>query len=236
MPDDGENGSVRMRILLVDDDPDIRVGFTTALGRRGHEVVTAASARDALVRAEEDRPDIGIIDVMLPDGDGQGLCRAIRDRWGFPTVMLTARDDDADIVDGLDSGADDYVVKPVAPAVLEARLRTVLRRDQRAISLAKDEPITIGDLTFDSAAMAARVGETAIALSATELRLLRELVDNRGRALTRDQLIDTVWARSAPDTPRVVDTTVQRLRAKLTAAGVRSPTLDTLRGIGYRLG
>lgn len=224
-----------MRILLVDDDPDIRAGFTAALGRRGHEVVTAASVRDALVRAGEDRPDIGIIDVMLPDGDGHGLCRTIRDRWGFPTVMLTARDDDADIVGGLDSGADDYVVKPVAPAVLDARLRTVLRRDLRAPVIPADEPVIIGDLTFDAAAMDARADGSVIALSATELRLLAELVENRGRALTRDQLIDTVWAHSAPDTPRVVDTTIQRLRAKLTAAGVRSPALETLRGIGYRL-
>lgn len=224
-----------MRVLLVDDDPDIRAGFTAALGRRGHEVVSAASVRDALARAEADRPDVGVIDVMLPDGDGHSLCRSIRDRWGFPTVMLTARDDDADIVGGLDSGADDYVVKPVAPAVLEARLRTVLRRSHRALPLAEDEPITIGDLTFDRAAMEARTPHGSIALSATELRLLDALVENHEHALTRDQLIDTVWAHSAPDTPRVVDTTIQRLRAKLTAAGVGSPVLETLRGIGYRL-
>lgn len=224
-----------MRILLVDDDPDIRVGFAAALGRRGHEVVTASCVRDAISRAESERPDVGVIDVMLPDGDGRGLCRTIRERWKFPTVMLTARDDDDDIVGGLESGADDYVVKPVAPAVLEARLRTILRRDRRALLLPGDARITIDDLIFDGAAMDVRCGDTSISLSATEFRLLQELVDNYAHALTRQHLIDTVWARSAPDTPRVVDTTIQRLRVKLTAAGVESPVLETLRGIGYRL-
>lgn len=224
-----------MRILLVDDDPDIRKGFTAALGKRGHEVVTASSVTDALCRAEAEQPDIGVVDVMLPDGDGRSLCRTIRERWQFPTVMLTARDDDDDVVGGLESGADDYVVKPVAPAVLEARLRAVLRRDHRALLAAGDETVTIDDLTVDGAAMEARSGNAPIALSATEFRLLQELAGNHDRALTREHMIDTVWAQSAPDTARVVDTTIQRLRAKLTAAGVRSPELETLRGIGYRL-
>lgn len=224
-----------MRILLVDDDPDIRTGFATALGRRGHQVLTAASVREALLLADSEELDIGIIDVMLPDGDGLGLCRTISDRWGFPTVMLTARDNDGDIVDGLESGADDYVVKPVAPSVLEARLRTVLRREYRASASLGDEPTAIGDLVIDVAAMEARHDDEAVNLSATEFRLLQELVDNHGHALTRDHLIDTIWAQSPPDTPRVVDTTIQRLRAKLTSAGVHAPVLETLRGIGYRL-
>jgi len=224
-----------MRILLVDDDPDIRMGFTAALGKRGHEVVAASSVKDALRRAESEQPDIGVIDVMLPDGDGRGLCRTIRERWRFPTVMLTARDDDDDVVGGLDSGADDYIVKPVAPAVLEARLRAVLRREHRAMLLTDEERTVIDDLTIDGEAMDAWCGGRSIPLTATEMRLLLELAGNHTRALTRQHLIDTVWAQSAPDTPRVVDTTIQRLRAKLTVAGVTSPVLETLRGIGYRL-
>lgn len=220
-----------MKVMLVDDDADIRLGFTTALRRRGHEVETAEDVASARLLAERSAPDVAIIDVMLPDGDGFSLCREIRARWGFPTVMLTARDEDADIVVGLEAGADDYIAKPVSVAVLEARLRTVLRRASRP----GDDLLRVGDLELREQSAEARVHGEALPLSATEFRLLHELALNDGHALSRSRLIDAVWAQSPPDTPRVVDTSVQRLRAKLTAANVSSPQLETVRGIGYRL-
>ncbi|MGH3689213.1 MAG: response regulator transcription factor [Microbacterium sp.] len=219
-----------MKVLLVDDDAEIRLGFTTALRRRGHSVDTAEDVASARRLAESTVPDVAIIDVMLPDGDGFSLCREIRTRWGFPTVMLTARDEDADVVVGLDAGADDYIAKPVSVAVLEARLRTVLRRSRLTA-----EPLRVGSLELhEDSAEALADGET-LPLSATEFRLLHELALNDGHALSRSRLIDAVWAQSPPDTPRVVDTAIQRLRAKLTAAHVSTPQLETIRGIGYRL-
>lgn len=220
-----------MKVMLVDDDADIRLGFTTALRRRGHEVETAEDVASARLLAERSTPDVAIIDVMLPDGDGFSLCREIRARWGFPTVMLTARDEDADIVVGLEAGADDYIAKPVSVAVLEARLRTVLRR----ASHPGDDALRVGDLELREQSAEARAHGEALPLSATEFRLLHELALNDGHALSRSRLIDAVWAQSPPDTPRVVDTSVQRLRAKLAAASVSSPRLETVRGIGYRL-
>lgn len=223
-----------MRILLVDDDPEIRLGFTAALKRRGHTIATAGSVESALSLAAAVEPDIGVIDVMLPDGDGFSLCRTIRNRFHFPTVMLTARDDDVDVVGGLEAGADDYVVKPVSPAVLEARLRTVLRRSA-PIETEPSPVLRIGTLSIDEAATEARVAETVLPLSALEFRLLTELARNHGQTLSREQLIDQVWRESPPNTPRVVDTTMQRLRARLAEAGLIQPQLETLRGFGYRL-
>ncbi|WAA65547.1 response regulator transcription factor [Microbacterium oxydans] len=220
-----------MKVMLVDDDADICLGFTTALRRRGHAVETAEDVASARLLAERSTPDVAIIDVMLPDGDGFALCREIRARWGFPTVMLTARDEDADIVVGLDAGADDYISKPVSVAVLEARLRSVLRRSARPA----DEALRVGELELLEASVEAKAAGRVLPLSATEFRLLHELALNDGHALSRSRLIDAVWAQSPPDTPRVVDTAVQRLRAKLTAAKISSPQLETVRGIGYRL-
>lgn len=220
-----------MKVMLVDDDAEIRLGFTTALRRRGHTVDTAADVASARLLAERISPDVAIIDVMLPDGDGFSLCREIRTRWGFPTVMLTARDEDADVVIGLDAGADDYIAKPVSVAVLEARLRTVLRRSSRLTA----EPLRVGSLELHEDSAEALADGEALPLSATEFRLLHELALNDGHTLSRSRLIDAVWAQSPPDTPRVVDTAIQRLRAKLTAANVSTPQLETVRGIGYRL-
>ncbi len=220
-----------MKVMLVDDDAEIRLGFTTALRRRGHTVETAEDVASARLLAERTTPDVAIIDVMLPDGDGFSLCREIRARWGFPTVMLTARDEDADVVVGLDAGADDYIAKPVSVAVLEARLRTVLRRSSRLTA----EPLRVGSLELHEDSAEALAGGEALPLSATEFRLLHELALNDGHTLSRSRLIDAVWAQSPPDTSRVVDTAIQRLRAKLTAANVATPQLETVRGIGYRL-
>lgn len=222
-----------MRVMLVDDDAEIRRSFTAALGRRGHTVLAAEDATTALLLAERDEFDVAIIDVMLPDGDGFSLCRDIRTGRGVPTVMLTARDDEADVLGGFDAGADDYITKPVSVAVLEARLRAVLRRD--SISAGADEVLRVGELHLREHSFEAAAASETLPLSATEFRLLYELAVNRGHALSRAHLIDAVWAESPPDTLRVVDTAVQRLRAKLDAAHIADPHLETLRGIGYRL-
>lgn len=223
-----------MKVMLVDDDAEIRLSFTTALRHRGHTVMTASDVSSALVLPAGWRPDVAIIDVMLPDGNGFDLCRTIRARWGFPTVMLTARDDDVDVVGGLEAGADDYIAKPVSVPVLEARLRAVLRRDTHAAPQEGDL-LTIGELSLRENSSEASTSEGKLPLTAIEFRLLHELALNLSHALSRSQLIDAVWADDPPETPRAVDTTVQRLRAKLTAAGVQTPHLETLRGIGYRL-
>lgn len=224
-----------MRALLVDDDAEIRRSFTVALGRRGHTVLAAEDTATALRLAARAQFDVAIIDVMLPDGDGFSLCRDIRAGWGTPTVMLTARDDEADVLGGFEAGADDYITKPVSVAVLEARLRAVLRRDFVSVSGGADEVLRVGELHLREHSFEAAAASETLPLSATEFRLLYELAVNRGHALSRAHLIDAVWGESQPDTPRVVDTAVQRLRAKLDAARIADPHLETLRGIGYRL-
>jgi DNA-binding response OmpR family regulator len=225
-----------MRILLVDDNPDIRLSLTAALSRRGHQVVTAATSESALSLAATTEPDVGVIDVMLPDGDGFTLCREIRAQFRFPTVMLTARDDEVDVVGGLEAGADDYIVKPVSPAVLEARLRAVVRRIAEVTrAMQQPETIVIGQIVINETSLEVFVDGELVQLSATELHLLRELAAHPGRVLSRSHLIDHVWRDQPPNTPRVVDTAIQRLRAKLAEAGAESPSLETIRGSGYRL-
>lgn len=225
-----------MRILLVDDDADIRAGFTAALTKRGHTVRTAGSVHAALAAAQAEPPDVAVVDLMLPDGDGFSLCREIRERFRFPTIMLTARDDEVDVVGGLEAGADDYVVKPVSPAVLDARLRAVVRRSTEAVTRARVGGVLhVGALSIDESAGELLANGRLVPLTVTELRLLAELAINHGQVLSRSHLIDRVWQDQEPNTPRVVDTAVQRLRAKLAEAGVEEPRLETLRGFGYRL-
>ena len=224
-----------MHVLLVDDDAEIRLSLSLALERRGHSVSAAPDVRTALALVEGERFDATVVDLMLPDGDGFTLCRTIRSRSSMPILMLSAREDDTDIVGGLESGADDYVVKPVSVAVLEARLRALVRRTA-GTTADDDAGVTrIGDLTIRAEQFEADGPAGTMPLSSTEFRLLIALAEAEGRPRTRRQLIDDVWAEHAPDTVRVVDTTIQRLRAKLDESGVGTPTLETMRGIGYRL-
>jgi DNA-binding response OmpR family regulator len=218
-------------LLLVEDDDSVRVGLELALTRQGHRVETAATGEEGLARWQAHRPDLVILDVMLPGIDGFEVCRRIRRTDQLPIILLTARSDDIDVVVGLESGADDYVVKPVQPRVLDARVRAVLRRGEREVA----DVVSFGDVVVDRAAMTVSKAEQPVSLTPTELRLLIELSRHPGQALSRQQLLKLVWDHDYLGDSRLVDACVQRLRAKIEDMPSDPRLVRTVRGIGYRL-
>ena len=222
------------RVLVVEDEPDIRDLLVFHLERDGFQVTKCKSGPEALRLVRAARPDLVLLDLMLPDMDGLEVCRRLRQdptTQSVPIVMLTARDDEVDRVLGLELGADDYVVKPFSPRELVARIRAVLRR---ARPLAGTAPVTIGQLSVDTAAHAVTVDGVSVSLTRKEFDLLRALLEARGRVLSREFLLDHVWGYTAAGEieSRTVDVHVRRLRQKLGAEGRR---IGTVTGVGYRL-
>ncbi|MFE9422164.1 response regulator [Kitasatospora sp. NPDC006697] len=212
-----------------------------ALERYGFPVRTAADGLEGLELFRAERPDLLLLDVMLPLLDGVGLCRRIREESQLPILMMSARGDAVDVVSGLEAGADDYVVKPFETAVLVARIRTVLRRT--GLPDREPEPVAaepgpspdpsvreIGGLTVDTGAMEVRVAGRQVLLTPTELRLLLEFTAAPGVLLERQLLLERVWDYGWDADTRVVDVHVQRLRAKIGAERI-----ETVRGFGYKL-
>jgi DNA-binding response OmpR family regulator len=218
-------------LLLIEDDDAIRTGLELALTRQGHQVSAAASGEDGLKLFKEKRPDLIVLDVMLPGIDGFEVCRRIRRTDQLPIILLTARSDDIDVVVGLESGADDYVVKPVQPRVLDARIRAVLRRGEREST----DSLAYGDVVIDRNAMTVTKAGEDLQLTPTELRLLLELSNRPGQALSRQQLLRLVWEHDYLGDSRLVDACVQRLRAKVEDVPSAPTLIRTVRGVGYRL-
>ena len=222
-------------ILLVEDDPSIRE--VTALGLRaaGFTVTTAADGVDGLDRWRSDRPDLVLLDVMLPRMDGLEVCRAIRREATTPIVMLTARADTIDVVVGLESGADDYVRKPFELPELVARVRAALRRRSDPADVASADPaIELGGLRIDLAGRTVERDGADIPLTRTEFDLLVELARRPGQVFTRDVLLDRVWGYDYLGDSRLVDVAIGRLRSKV-ERDPSAPTLVlTVRGTGYK--
>ncbi|WP_034268524.1 response regulator transcription factor [Actinospica robiniae] len=221
-------------LLLVEDDPSIRMAIELALTRQGHRVTTAATGEEGLELWQTQRPELVVLDVMLPGLDGFEVCRRIRRTDQVPIILLTARSDDIDVVVGLESGADDYVVKPVQPRVLDARIRAVLRRHGGSSPDQADVAV-FGDLSVDRSAMIVSRAGVPISLTPTELKLLVELSRRPGQALSRQQLLRLVWDHDYLGDSRLVDACVQRLRAKVELVPGDPQLIRTVRGIGYRL-
>jgi DNA-binding response OmpR family regulator len=216
-------------VLLVEDDAAILETTTLALTRLGFAVRPAGDGLAGLRAFEQDRPDIALLDVMLPGLDGVSLCRRIRDTSDVPVLMISARADPIDVVLGLESGADDYVVKPFDSAVLAARLRAVLRRTGAQPASAPDV-LRAGGLEIDRAAMVVRQDGAVVALTPTEYRLLLDLALNAGIVRSRDALLHDVWGYDWSGDARLVDVAVKRLRQK-----IGGDAIQTVRGVGYRL-
>ncbi|WP_340682319.1 response regulator transcription factor [Amycolatopsis coloradensis] len=226
------------RVLLIEDDQAVRDGLSMALGGRGHAVDAVATGEEGLARLASRPPDIVVLDLMLPGLDGFEVCRRIRAAGDLPIIMLTARNEDIDVVAGLAAGADDYVVKPARAQVLEARIRAVLRRSGQPAAAAPT-PAEIerhGDLGIDRAALTVTKGDKPVALAPTELRLLLELSQVPGRVLSRQYLLESVWEHGYFGDSRVVDACVQRLRAKIEDDSSAPVYVQTVRGFGYRFG
>ena len=219
-------------VLLVEDDPAARQGLELALRRLGYEVRPAETGEAALDGMGEDAVDVVVLDVMLPGVDGFEVCRRLRRRSDVPVIMLTARGDDLDIVVGLEAGADDYVVKPVEPRVLDARIRAVLRRMARAGSPAE----TYGELVIDRGSLVVRRAGREVSLTPTELRLLLVLSGSPRQVFSREQLLGLVWEQDYLGDSRLVDACVQRLRAKIETDTSEPRYIQTVRGFGYRFG
>jgi len=219
-------------VLLVEDDPAARQGLELALRRLGHEVRLAETGEAALDGICEAAVDVVVLDVMLPGVDGFEVCRRLRRDSDVPVIMLTARGDDFDIVAGLEAGADDYVVKPVEPRVLDARIRAVLRRMARAGSPAE----TYGELVIDRASLIVRRAGREVSLTPIELRLLLVLSGSPRQVFSREQLLDLVWEHDYLGDSRLVDACVQRLRAKIETDTAEPRYIQTVRGFGYRFG
>ena len=219
-------------ILSVDDEENLRFIVSSALRLANYEVVTASNGRDALKQVEQHHPALIVLDVMLPDLDGFEVCRRLRqDRVDTPIIFLTARDETEDRLRGLTIGGDDYLTKPFSVEELIARVGVILRRSGRSSG---STALEYEDLVLDDDAHRVTRGGVELTLSPTEYKLLRLLLRHRGRALSRQQILDHVWDFDFDGESTVVETFISTLRRKLDNGG--PALIETVRGIGYRLG
>jgi DNA-binding response OmpR family regulator len=219
---------------MVEDDAVIREATQLTLERHGYNVVTAEDGLEAIESFEVLRPDVVMLDIMLPGLDGISVCRRIREASTVPIVMVSARGDALDVVLGLEAGADDYVTKPFDTQVLVARLRAVLRRavpEPARLTPATGATVeSFGDLELDREALEVRRGGSTVQLTPTELKLLIEFANNPGVVLSRSTLLQRVWDYEWGGDGRLVDVHLQRLRTKIGA-----DRIETVRGFGYKL-
>jgi two-component system, OmpR family, phosphate regulon response regulator PhoB len=221
------------RILVVDDEPDITALVAYHLAKAGYRVSTAANGPDALRAAREERPDVVILDIMLPTVSGYDVLGEMRRREEtreVGVILLTARREEADRIKGLSLGADDYLTKPFSPQELTLRVQALLRR-LGSPAVAAGSTLTAGTVSIDRSSHRASVNGVELELTATEFKLLLTLVERRGRVQSRPQLLETVWEAQPDIQTRTVDMHVQRLRTKLGEAG---NLIETVRGFGYR--
>jgi len=224
---------VSHRILVVDDEPDITALVAYHLARSGYRVSTATTGPDALRAARDERPDVVVLDLMLPGVSGYEVLRELRQRQetrDVGVILLTARREESDRIKGLSLGADDYLTKPFSPQELTLRVAALLRRLE-APAIAAGSSLIEGPLVIDRAAHRVTLDGEELQLTATEFKLLSMLVERRGRVQTRPQLLETVWDAQPDIQTRTVDMHVQRLRAKLGGLG---DMIETVRGFGYR--
>ena len=221
------------RILVVDDEPDITALVAYHLAKTGYRVSTATNGADALRSAREERPDIVVLDLMLPGLSGYEVLAELRKRdetRDVGVILLTARREEADRIKGLSLGADDYLTKPFSPHELALRVAALLRR-LASPAVSGGSTMAAGPITIDRAAHKVTLDGHELQLTSTEFKLLLTLLERRGRVQTRPQLLETVWEAQPDIQTRTVDMHVQRLRTKL---GEHGPLIETVRGFGYR--
>lgn len=220
------------RVLVVDDDPGIVKLVRAYMEQAGFGVLTAHDGKKALQIARNDRPDLVILDLMLPEMDGWDVCRALRKESDVPIIMLTARVEESDKLVGLELGADDYVTKPFSPRELVARVRSVLRRAEGRPSI--PERVSHGDITVDLSRHSVEVRGQPIGLTPTEFDLLATLMEDPGRAFTRSQLLESVQGYAYEGYERTIDVHIKNLRQKIEEDARNPQRIKTVYGIGYK--
>jgi DNA-binding response OmpR family regulator len=222
------------QLLVIEDDERIRSALIRALRERGHAVSSAGTALAGLQQAVEDRPDLVVLDLGLPDLDGRELLRMLRAVSAVPVIVATARDDDESVVQALDAGADDYVLKPFQAAQLEARIRAVLRRAAGTADAA-NAPVTVAGLVVDPRARRVTLDGRAIELAPKEFDLLAYLAARVGTVVTKRELLAEVWQLPYGGADKTVDVHLSWLRRKLGESAAEPRLLQTVRGVGVRL-
>jgi two-component system alkaline phosphatase synthesis response regulator PhoP len=227
-----EEGEVP-KILIVEDEPDMVMGLRDNFEFEGYEVITASDGQSGLERAREHKPDLLVLDIMLPRLSGLEVCKTLRaEGFQMPILMLTARGQEIDKVVGLELGADDYVTKPFSIREVLARVRAILRRTEgKARRLAR---YRFGDVDLDFESYRASRGGEAMELSPREFELLRYLIERKGETVTRDQLLQDVWGYEDYPSTRTVDTHIAKLRAKIGDSGSEPRFILTIHGSGYK--
>src|SRR5690349_19184353 len=226
-------GTMSSKVLVVDDEKHILELARLYLTREGYEVEGVGDGAQAVTRFSQVKPDLVILDIMLPGTDGLTICKEIRKQSQVPIIMLTARDEVTDKVVGLEVGADDYLTKPFHPQELVARAKALVRRAR----LEPDQPrlVRAGRLEVDFERHEVRFGDARLQLRPKEFDLLALLARHPGRVFQRSELLDLVWGYDFPGYTRTVDVHVQQLREKLAAGGVTNPSIQTVWGVGYKL-
>ena len=223
-----------VNILVIEDEPDIRRNLEYNLGREGFNASSVGTLDKAYKKIKSKKFDLILLDLMLPDGSGLELCKKIKsnsETEATPIIILTAKDDEVDKVVGFELGADDYVTKPFSVRELILRVKAILKRSDTKTKEVVEVERQFGDLKIDVDSHEVHVDSQLIELTALEFRLLKELVDKRGRVQSRDQLLSEVWGYNAEVTTRTVDTHIKRLREKLGSMG---KYVQTIRGVGYK--
>lgn len=223
-------------VLVIEDDPGITRVVRLYLEQDGHHVLTAPDGLSGLQTAREVKPDLIVLDLMLPRLDGMEICRALREDSDVPIIMVTARVSEADRLAGFDLGADDYIPKPFSPRELAARVRAVLRRTARQTDATQPPTIEYDGMSIDFAKRVVAVDERTLSLTPTEFRLLTLLADSPGRPFTRDQIIDGVFGYDFDGFDRTVDVHVANLRRKVEPNSRKPRYVQTVHGVGYRFG
>jgi two-component system response regulator RegX3 len=226
-------------ILMVEDEESITVPLSEALNREGFDTRVAGTVADALAQAEEQLPDLVLLDVMLPDGSGYDVARTLRERSKVPIIMLTARGEETDRIVGLELGADDYIVKPFSAREVAARIRAVLRRtDDSAASaqapVEKQGPLEVGPVRVDPARREATATGDDLDLTRKEFELLELLMREAGNVISRERLIDEVWDTNWFGSTKTLDVHVSSLRRKLGDDSQNPRFIHTVRGVGFR--
>ena len=222
------------QVLIIEDEPDIRKTIDYNLTKESFTVVQAGSIEEGEKALASNQIDVIILDLMLPDGSGLTLCRDIKSddkTKHIPIIILTAKTEEVDRVVGFELGADDYVTKPFSVRELILRVKAILKRGPTSNNNSEDDEYSFGELTLNFEAHQAYISGNEISLTALEFRLLKHLIDRKGRVQTRDQLLEDVWGYSSDVTTRTVDTHIKRLREKLGSVGNH---IQTIRGVGYR--